>query len=132
MERAVILLLLALAINPSAADSDNYRTVKSARQFIIGPVGWHGIVSDEEKAFNALCKAPDAADQFRRILREGTIAGKMYALLGLRQVSAPDYKQQASRFRNSTATVETVSGCAVEQDRVSTVVVEWIDKMPLK
>jgi hypothetical protein len=56
----------------------------------------------------------------------------MYALLGLRQVGAPDYKAQADRYRKSTRKVNTGSGCEVGPDKVSYVVNQWIDKMALK
>jgi hypothetical protein len=133
MTRALLsMLVLVVGVSAMADTSKDYHIVKSAQQFILGPAGYAGIISDEEKAFGALCKAPDAADLFRRILREGGTAGKMYALFGLRQVGALDYKHQADRLRNSTAMVETVSGCIVERHKVSYIVTEWIDKMPLK
>jgi len=56
----------------------------------------------------------------------------MYALLGLRQVSAADYETQANRYRKSTRKVNTGSGCEIGPDEVSYVVNEWIDKMALK
>ena len=106
--------------------------MKSARIFAIGGIGYAGVITDEETAFNALCKAPDAAEQFRRLLREATIEGQMYALLGLRQVGASDYKTQADRYRRSTRKVNTGSGCEIGPDKVSYVVNELIDKMALK
>ena len=132
MRHAVIFLLI-LTLSVSAAQSGkNYQVVKSARIFAIGGIGYAGVITDEETAFNALCKAPDAAEQFRRLLREATIEGQMYALLGLRQVGAPDYKTQADRYRKSTGKVNTGSGCEVGPDKVSYVVNQWIDKMALK
>ena len=132
MRHSVILLLL-LTFSVRAMQSDkNYQVVKSARIFAIGGIGYAGVITDEETAFNALCKAPDAAEQFRRLLREATIEGQMYALLGLRQVGAPDYKVQADRYRKSTGKVNTGSGCEVGPDKVSYVVNQWIDKMALK
>jgi len=132
MRHAVIFLLI-LTLSVSAAQSGkNYQVVKSARIFAIGGIGYAGVITDEETAFDALCKAPDAAEQFRRLLREATIEGQMYALLGLRQVGAPDYKVQADRYRKSTGKVNTGSGCEVGPDKVSYVVNQWIDKMALK
>ena len=132
MKQAVIFLLI-LTLSVSAAQSGkNYQVVKSARIFAIGGIGYAGVITDEETAFDALCKAPDAAEQFRRLLREATIEGQMYALLGLRQVGAPDYKTQADRYRKSTRKVNTGSGCEIGPDKVSYVVNEWIDKMALK
>jgi hypothetical protein len=106
--------------------------MKSARIFAMGGIGYAGVITNEETAFNALCKAPDAAEQFRRLLREATIEGQMYALLGLRQLGAPDYKAQLDRYRKSTGKVNTGSGCVIGPDKVSYIVNEWIDKMPFK
>ena len=132
MPRAVISLLLVLALTASAADSKNYRILKSARIFAIGGIRREGAITREETAFDALCKEPDAAQQFRRLLHEATIEGQMYALLGLRQLHTGDYKAQLARYRGSTRMVNTGSGCEIGPDKVSYIVNEWVDKMPLK
>jgi hypothetical protein len=83
-------------------------------------------------SLGALCKEPDAAQQFRRLLSEASIEGQMYALLGLRQLHAADYKAQVDRYRKSTRQVNTGSGCEIGPKKVSYVVNEWVDKMPLE
>jgi hypothetical protein len=111
------------------------RFVNVARRLIcaaIGGIGYTGVVTDEETAFNALCKAPDAANQFRKLLGEATIEVQMYAFLGLRQLHAPDYKAQVEPYRKSRRMVNTGSGCEIDPDKVSYIVNEWEDKMPLK
>ena len=70
--------------------------------------------------------------QFRRLLHESTIEGQMYALLGLRQLHAPDYGEQIELYRRSTRRVNTGSGCEIGLDKVSYIANEWVDKMPLK
>jgi hypothetical protein len=131
--RHSLIFLLVLALTVSAADSNkNYEIVKSAKIFAIGGIGYAGIITKEETAFNALCKAPDAANQFCRLLREATIEGQIYALLGLRQLGAPDYKVQLDRYRKSRGNVNTGSGCEIGRDKVSYIATEWVDKMPLK
>ena len=132
MKHAVAFLLVLVSAVSAAESTNNYRIVKSARIFAIGGIGYAGVVSDEETAFNALCKAPDAANQFRKLLGEATIEGQMYALLGLHQLHAPDYKAQVERYRRSTRTVNTGSGCEIGPDKVSYIVNEWVDKMPRK
>ena len=132
MTRSVIPLLLFCALSLNAAESKNYRVLKSARIFAIGGIRHEGAITEEETAFNALCKEPDAAQQFRRLLHESSIEGQMYALLGLRQLHAPDYKALVERYRRSTRMVNTGSGCEIGPDKVSYIVNEWVDKMPLK
>ena len=131
MTRVVIFLLL-LASVVAADTAKNYRVLKSARIFAIGGIRHEGAITEEETAFNALCKEPDAAQQFRRLLHEASIEGQMYALLGLRQLHTPDYKAQVERYRRSTRMVNTGSGCEIGPDKVSYIVNEWVDKMPLK
>src|SRR6267143_4805539 len=99
MPRFLTAPLLAIALTASAEDSKNYRVLKSARIFAIGGIRHEGAITSEETAFDALCKERDAAQQFRSLLRAATIEGQMYALLGLRQLHAPDYKAQAERYR---------------------------------
>jgi hypothetical protein len=132
MPRFLIALLLAIALIASAAESPNYRVVKSARIFATGGIRREGAITAEEAAFNALCKEPDAAKQFHRLLNEASIEGQMYALLGLRQLHAPDYKAQADRYRKSMRQVNTGSGCEIGPEKVSYVVNEWVDKMPVE
>jgi hypothetical protein len=132
MPRLFIALFLAMALTVSAADSKNYRVLRSAQIFAIGGIRREGTITAEETAFNALCKEPDASQQFRRLLREASIEGQMYALLGLRQLHAPDYKAQADRYRKSNHHVNTGSGCEIGPEKVSYVVNEWVDKMPLE
>jgi hypothetical protein len=132
MPRFVIALLLTLNLIASAAESQNYHVVKSTRIFAMGGIRHEGAITAEETAFNALCKERDAAQQFRRLLSEASIEGQMYALLGLRQLHAPDYKAQVDRYRKSTRQVNTGSGCEIGPEKVSYIVNEWVDKMPLE
>jgi hypothetical protein len=132
MTRFAFSLLLSCALTLNAAESKNYRVLKSAHIFAIGGIRHEGATTEEETAFNALCKEPDPAQQFRRLLDEATIEGQMYALLGLRQLHAADYKTQLACYRASTRMVNTGSGCEIGPDKVSYVVNEWVDKMPLK
>jgi hypothetical protein len=132
MQRLFIALFLAMALTVSAADSKNYCVLRSAQIFAIGGIRREGAITAEETAFNALCKEPYAAQQFRRLLSEASIEGQMYALLGLRQLHAPDYKAQADRYRKSTRQVNTGSGCEIGSEKVRYVVNEWVDKMPLE
>jgi hypothetical protein len=132
MARVIISLLVVLALVASAAASENYSVFKSARIFAIGGIRREGAITPKETAFDALCKESNAAEQFRKLLSEATIEGQMYALLGLRQLHAADYKAQLDRYRGSTRMVNTGSGCEIGPDKVSYVVNEWVNKMPLK
>jgi hypothetical protein len=129
MTRVVIFLLL-LASVVAADTAKNYRVLKSAHIFAIGGIRREGAITEEESAFNALCRERDAAQRFRRLLHEASIEGQMYALLGLRQLHAPDYKAQVERYRRSTRMVNTGAGCEIGPDKVSYIVNEWWTRCP--
>lgn len=69
-------LLIAAAACASASPFDPVRTAKS---FAIGGVGVAGVTSAEEHAYRELRDGRDAQDQFRKLLRDGSPAGQMYA-----------------------------------------------------
>jgi len=132
MTRFIVSFLLFCALSLYAAERKNYRILKSARVFAIGGVRSENAITEEETAFNALCKEPDSTPEFRRLLHEATIEGQMYALLGLRQLHAADYRAKLVRYRGNTRMVNTGSGCEIGPDKVSYVTNEWVDMMPLK
>jgi hypothetical protein len=46
---------------------------------------------------------PKAEEQLRKLLSDGTQAGRLYALRGLRQLDASDYDRLAEPFRSNNA-----------------------------
>jgi hypothetical protein len=108
-------------------DANPYDAVKSARMFAIGGIGITGVTSDEEVALRKIRDAPDAQEKLRRLLNEGTAAGKMYALFALKQLDTPDYDALAKPFRNSNVPLQRIQGCIISTAK-TTNVVQWIDQ----
>ena len=131
--RASLITLAAslLLLSTAGAETSAYSTVMSARQFAIGGIGVAGVISKEELALRAIQDGPRAEEQLRKLLREGTPAGQMYALFGLRQIDAADYAALAEPYRRNSKSVGRISGCNVYTESMSEVV-RWIDQWARK
>jgi hypothetical protein len=117
-------VLAAASLAHAAPSTQPYRTLRSAHIFSFGGVGIAGVRTPEEKAYDVLIRAPDAEQQFRRLLVEATtLEGKMYALHGLRQLRVRDYWDLAMPYRRSHGPVETAFACSVGRADVSEMVV---------
>ena len=109
------------------AGSAPHEVVKAAKQFAIGGVGVAGIITPEEIACRQIRETSNAESQFRQLLREATVAGRMYALFGLRQLDVADYDSLAAPFRRNTDPMTHVMGCMIVKEPVADVV-RWIDR----
>jgi hypothetical protein len=94
-----------------AQPPDPFEVIKSADSFKMGPVGYGGTTSREEYAFRKLLKEPDAARQFRALLRTGTTAAQLYGLLGLKLSKDPGFERAYRRFVATKRQVHIVEGC---------------------
>ena len=124
------LLLITLCVflhTTAAVDANEYSAVKSAESFAIGGVGVAGTTTREELAMRALRDSSAGDEQLRKVLRDGTPAGQMYALFALRQRGAADYEALAGPFRKRSTPVQVISGCIIHTDPMSNVV-SWIDE----
>ena len=100
LRRSIVVSAFFLALLSSAsAEASAYNTVKSAPQFAIGGIGVAGVITPEELALRAIRDGPNAEEQLRKLLRDGTSAGQMYALFGLRQMKVTDYAALAQPYR---------------------------------
>ena len=122
---AIIFAAATLSASPTGASPSDqpYRILRSARIFSFGGVGIAGKRTLEENAYDTLMRAPDAEQQFRKLLTESkTLEGKMYALYGLRQLRVRDYWDLAMPFRRSHGPVNTAFACSVGEADVSQMV----------
>jgi hypothetical protein len=124
-------IALQLLFGAVGAETSSYSTVLAARAFAIGGVGYAGVTTREEIAMRAIRESKGAHEQLRKLLRDATPAGQMYALFALRQLDAPDYSSLAEPFRHRSTPVLTISGCIVHTDSMSETV-RWIDQWAKK
>ena len=64
----------------------------------------------------------DALSTFHEILADGTPAGKLYALCGIRLLAQKDFAAAAEPLLKSNETVTTVHGCMLAKEPVASVV----------
>ena len=127
----LVLAVSLLVHNSASADAGDYSTVRSAESFAIGGVGVAGTTTRVERAMRALRDNGGGEEQLRKLLRESTPAGQMYALFALRQRGAVGYKELAEPLRKCSTPVQVISGCIIHTDPMSKVV-SWIDEWATK
>ena len=120
-------LATVLLATSSFASTSAYDEVRSAPMFAIGGVGVAGIISKQETAMRELLESRSGADLLRKLLREATPAGQMYALYGLRELDVKDYDTLAQPFRAKGVLVERAQGCLISKSPTSEIV-QWIDR----
>ncbi len=120
----VLTVIAAASLIHAAPASGEYRTLRSARIFSLGGVGYAGKRTAEENAYDRLMRAGDAEQQLRHLLIDArTPAGKLYALYGLRQLRVRDYWDLAMPYRRNHELVDTAFGCSVGRESVSQAIV---------
>jgi hypothetical protein len=123
----VLILLTVCAATSTRAADGSFDKVRQAQSFAIGGIGVTGIMSAEELAMREIRDGANAHEQLTKLLHEGTEAGRMYALFGLRQLGVPDYDVLSQPFRSSTKPVQRIQGCIISMATTAEVV-KWIDQ----
>lgn len=90
-----------------------------AERFLLGAetfedvkISYEGSFSRGVRAFRAVFASPDAAERFRRIVGQGTLAGRLYATIGLRHHDPAAYAEAVTQLRaREGAYVPAMFGC---------------------
>lgn len=99
-----------------------YRILLEARTFDSTRVGVAGALSPHVAAFRVLVRDPGARSAFVAMLRDGSPAGRLYALSGI-YFAAPEAFDEAVRWlARSDSEVVTVSGCILGRRTLGSVV----------
>lgn len=128
---AAVVVLTLFPLVPLQAETKAYSTVKAASDFAIGGVGVAGLMTPAELAMREIRDGAQAEEQLRKLLREATPAGQIYALFALRQLDSTDYAALSVPYRQSSVMVPTISGCSVHTQPMSEAV-RWIDQWAKK
>src|SRR5204862_1431156 len=99
-----------------------YDTLRTAPRFAVGPVSYAGVISREEAALHKLLSRPAPSGELRRLLSEATLAGQLYALWGLAVAEEADFPKLSEKYAAIDTEVETMSGCLVGGETVSSIV----------
>ena len=130
-----ICLLLGLATNTGAksispmqiAEANVYDVLRVASKFRAGPVGYAGVISNEEGALYRLLLSPGATGELRRLASEATPVGQLYALWGLAVLRDERFDELSAAHASDNSNVDTQAGCLVHHETVA-VIVERIRK----
>lgn len=106
---------------------DPIHELATAQFFATGRIGIRGVTSNEELAYRAVLRRPDAAKTLHEILQTGTPAAQLYALCGLRAVASSDFEAAARTLARSELNVTTIQGCIIRTERCSQVVQRLVD-----
>jgi hypothetical protein len=106
----------------SKAGKSAEETLRRAKMFQDAHVGYAATTPKVVHAFRRLLEEKDAAPAFRRLLKNGTLAGQLYALCGLRVVDRPYFKRVVGRYAKDRRRVKTQHGCMITSSPVSELV----------
>jgi hypothetical protein len=115
-----LMLVSAVAFADPAVDAATSR-LSHAGVFAFGGVGIAGWTSQGEKDFRViLSQAPEIADAaFRRVLYEGTIEAKCYAVVGLSILHPDELEVLLAQLRAAGNVVQTQAGCIMSRQPVA-------------
>ena len=97
------------------------RSLAEVQEFAFGGVGVAGIESQGERFFREAMQRDDALSLLKNVLRNGTSAGKLYALCGIRLLAEKEFSAAAAPLLKSSETVTTIHGCALATEPVAMV-----------
>lgn len=94
--------------------------LEAAKVFAFGGIGFAGITSQEELAFDAILTLPSntAKQRLERLYSSGNPQAMSYALAGMRKLDRKRYSELIVSARTSDATVHTMTGCIVRNEEL--------------
>ena len=109
----------------------DYETVRRAEEFSLGATGYAGTISHAETSLRRILLTPTAAQDCRKLTSDGTPAGQLYGLLGLKLLKDSTYPTVAARYKASRVQVNVTEACNFFQ-RPTFFVVQQIEQRKLK
>jgi hypothetical protein len=111
-------LMLAGMAFAQVPSTNHLKTLQQSRWFAVSG-GFANALLPESYALAALCAQTNAGATFERLLQEKDEAQKLYGLLGLQLIAAPEFKTALPPFLRSEAEVQTLIGCIAGKRPVS-------------
>jgi hypothetical protein len=93
------------------ATSTNYERLAHSEWFVGGTAAMMDGPTPHLLAFNAVLSGPNAASSFRRMVVEGSAAGKLYGICGLRSTDAQTFRELRPRLLESLEVLRFADGC---------------------
>jgi len=120
MRSVHVLIWFAVAVAATAI-AKSPASFEHADVFAIGPISYGATTSDEERALRAFLKKPNASERLSEFVHSASVAGQLYALLGLRLCDRPAFERSVPDFFHRDGIVTTMSGCIVYEQPVATI-----------
>jgi hypothetical protein len=106
----------------SVSGQEAFKNLNKAMQFEDTHVGIAGSLSEHVVEFGFLIKEKNAASAFKAILKNGTEAGKLYALSGIYFTDYKFFKKAVDKYKKNNNIVMKISGCIVSDEKISNIV----------
>ncbi len=121
MKRLIAILMTVFAVSCSAFALTDYALDAAVQRlskvgiFAFGGTGFAGTISKGELDFKIVLAKPEpeALAAFEKIYATGDLAGKAYALVGLKKLSPERFRELLPAAQTSTDRVFTIRGCIV-------------------
>jgi hypothetical protein len=113
-----------------AGPAADVAVVARARAFSVGAIGFLGAPSAEQTAVEAIARADGAIAELEWLAANATIAGQLYAVWELQQLSPDRAAPHLERLRSDPSDVTTVIGCLMSPDRVAEIAARIADGSP--
>jgi hypothetical protein len=92
------------------------------RQFEDARIGYAGMLSVNAQNLEILINEDNGSDAFKALLKNGSMAGKLYALCGLYFTDYAAFSMEVKKFRKSKEKVNMVSGRESFEESVARIV----------
>lgn len=119
--RLIICFLLLITSAYSFADdnqaenNDDYNILLNAKTFSVGGTSYAGTPTKETIAFKHIFLAKNAHVLFEKIMENGSLEGKLYALSGLYYYDYRTYKMTVEKYMNVDDIATIFSGCILRK-----------------
>jgi hypothetical protein len=121
----LVTVTCAQSVSTSLASipSTPIHSLTDARIFALGPVGYAGTTSEEERQFKAIfvLDRSKAIQELERLYSSGNPQAMSYALVGMRKLDQKRYAELLAAARESRTTVTTMWGCIIESEKIRTI-----------
>ena len=120
MRSVHVLIWFAVAISATAIAKPP-ASFDHADVFAIGPISDDATTSDEERALRALLKKPNASEKLSALLRSASVAGQLYARLGLRLCDRDAFERAVPDYLRRDGVVTAMAGCIIHDERIAAI-----------
>ena len=120
MRSVHLLIWFAVAIAATAI-AKSPASFEHADVFAIGPISEDATTSGDERALRALLKKPNAGEKLSELVRSASVAGQLYALLGLRLCDRSAFERAVPDFLRRDGSVTTMAGCTIRDEPVAAI-----------